>query len=155
MSRIDKLFLISIFRLYPWLKMPVEHNSVRNISFPSSCFCADVRLSSREMDQKIKFDGTIAYRDYKLEFFFRPFEAFRLHAILHDAVEAVQTYSSKGPGYEYKIRPETNSYFPDRATRLLFFPRVKLLLPSIFQLCRFLEQYVLHCTRHWACRYKR
>ena len=100
------------------------------------------------MDQKIKIDGTIACRDYKVEFFFRPFEAFRLHAILHDAVGAVQPYSSKGPGYKYKIRRETNSYLPDRATRLPFFPHVKLLLPSIFQLCRFLKQYVLHCTRH-------
>ena len=48
----DVLFLISIFRLYPGLKMSFEHNSDRKNLFLSACFCWDSRLSLHEMDQK-------------------------------------------------------------------------------------------------------
>ena len=50
MSRMDVLFLISVFRLYPGSKMTFEHNSVRKNLFLSSCFRWDSRLSLREMD---------------------------------------------------------------------------------------------------------
>ena len=48
----DVFFLISVFRLYPGLKMTFEHNSVRKNLFLSACFCWDSRLSLHEMDQK-------------------------------------------------------------------------------------------------------
>ena len=57
----DVLFLISVFRLYPGLKMTFEHNSVRKNLFLSACFCWDSRLSLHEMDQKFKFGGLIGY----------------------------------------------------------------------------------------------
>ena len=53
------LFLISVFRLYPGLKMSFEHNSVRKTLFLSACFSWDYGLSLREMDQKLKFGGLI------------------------------------------------------------------------------------------------
>ena len=48
----DVLFLKSTFRLYPGLKMSIEHNSIRRDLFLSACFCWDSRLTLREMDQK-------------------------------------------------------------------------------------------------------
>ena len=52
-----------IFRLHPGLKLSFEHNSVRKNLFLSASFCWDSRLSLREMDQKIKFGGTLSYGD--------------------------------------------------------------------------------------------
>ena len=65
---------MSIFRLYPGLKLSFEHNSVRKNLFLSACFCWDSRLSLRDMDQKFKFGGTIGYEDSYLEFLFRHFK---------------------------------------------------------------------------------
>ena len=55
----DVLFLISIFRLYPGLKISFEHNSVRKNLFLSACCCWDSRLALHEMDRKFKFGGLI------------------------------------------------------------------------------------------------
>ena len=46
----DVLFLISVFRLYPGLKVTFKRNSVRKNLFLSACFCWDSGLSLREMD---------------------------------------------------------------------------------------------------------
>ena len=81
----DALFVMSIFRLYPGLKISFEHNGVRKDLFQSACFCWDSRFSLREMDQKFKFGGTIGYGDSYLEFLFRRSKVFRLHAILNGA----------------------------------------------------------------------
>ena len=128
----DFLFLMSIFRLYPGFKMSLEHNSVRNNLFLSACFCWESRLSLREMDQKFKFGGTLGYGGSYLEFSFRHFKVFRLHAILHDAAEAVRAHSGKGPGYCYMIGRGLNSCLLGHVTVLLFCLYVKLFLPSIF-----------------------
>ena len=96
-------FLMSILRLYPGLKKSFEHNSVRKNLILSACFCWDSRLSLREMDQNIKFGGTIGYGDSYLEFLFRHFKVFRLHAILYDAAGAKRAHSGNGPGYRYMI----------------------------------------------------
>ena len=77
----DVLFL-SNFRLYPGFKKSFENNSVHKNLILSGCFCWDSRLSLREMDQQFKFCGTIGYGDSYLEFLFRHFKIFRLHAIL-------------------------------------------------------------------------
>ena len=90
---------MSIFRLYPGLKRSFEHNSFRKNLFLSACFCWDSRLSLREMDQNFKFGGFIGYGKPYLEFVFRHFKIFRLHAILHDAAGAVRAYSGEGLGY--------------------------------------------------------
>ena len=67
----DVLRLISVFRLYPGLKMTFEHNSVRKNLFLSACFCSDCRLSLHEMDQKLKFCALIGYGNSHLESVFR------------------------------------------------------------------------------------
>ena len=89
--------------------MSFENNNVRKNLFLSARFCWDSRLSSREMEQKFKFGGTIGYGDSYLELLFRDFKVFRLHAILHDAAGAVPAYSGKGPGYCYMIGRRQNS----------------------------------------------
>ena len=62
---------MSIFRLYPGLKMSFEHNSVRKNLFLSACFCWYSRLSLREMDKKIEFGGLIGYGNSYLDSVFR------------------------------------------------------------------------------------
>ena len=99
----DVLFLMSIFRLYPGLKMSFQHKSVRNNLFLSACVSRDSRLSLREIDQNIKFGGTIGCGDSYLEFSFRHFKVIRLHAILRYAAGAVWAHSGIGPGYCYMI----------------------------------------------------
>ena len=68
--RMEVLFLITFFRLYPGLKMSFENNVVRKNLFLSACFCWYSRLSLLEKDQKLKFGGTIGYGDSYLEFHF-------------------------------------------------------------------------------------
>ena len=116
----DVLFLMSIFRLHPGLKLSFEDNSVRENLFLSACFCWDARLSLREMDEKFKFGGTIGYGNLYLELLFRHFKILRLHAILHDAAGAMQANSGKGPGYCYMIVRRPNSCLLGHVTGLLF-----------------------------------
>ena len=133
----DVLFLMIIFRLYLGIKRLFEHNSVGKNFFLSACFCWDSRFSLREMDQKLKFGGTIGYRDSYLEFSFRHFKVFRLHAKLHDAAGAVLEHSGKGPGYCYMIGRGPNCCLLGHVTGLLFCLYVKLFLPSIFNSVEF------------------
>ena len=105
----DVLSLMSIFRLYPGLKVSFEHNSVRKNLFLGARFFWDSRLFLREMDQKHKFGGIIGYENSYLEILFRQFKIFRLHSILHDAAGAVRAHSGKGPGYCYMIGRGPNS----------------------------------------------
>ena len=128
----DVLFLMSIFRLYPGLKMLFENNSVSKNFFLSACFCWDSWFSLRAMDQKFEFGGTIGYGDSYLEFLFRHFKVFGLHAILHDAAQAMRAHSGKGPGYCYLIRRGPNSCLPGHVTGLLFCLYLKFFLLSIF-----------------------
>ena len=128
----DVLFLMSIFRLYPGLKLSFEHNSVRRNLFLSACFCWNSRLSFREMDRKNNFGRTIGYGSSYLELLFRHSKIFKLHAILHDPTRAVWAHSGKGPGYCYMIGRGSNSCFLGHVTELLFCLYVKIFLPSIF-----------------------
>ena len=105
----NALFLISVFRLYPGLKMSFEHNSVRKNLLLSACFCWDSGISLSEMDQKFKFGGLIGYGNSYLDSVFRNSKVFRLHAKLHDAAGAVRSHSGKGPGYCYMIGRGPNS----------------------------------------------
>ena len=126
------LFLMSILRLYPGLKLSFEDNSVRKNLFLSVCFCWDSRLSLREMDQKFKFGETIGYGNSYLEILFPHFKIFILHAILHDAAGAARAHSGKGPGYCYMIGRGPNSCLLGHVTGLLFCLYVKIFLPSTF-----------------------
>ena len=94
---------MSIFRLSPGLKSYSEHNSARKNFFQSACFYWNSRLRLREMDKKLKFDGTIGFDDSYLEFLFRQFRSLRLHALLLFAAAAVGAHSGKDLGYCYMI----------------------------------------------------
>ena len=74
---------------------------------------------------------TIGYGDSHLEFLFRLFKVFRLHAILHDAAGAVRAHSGKRLDYCYMIGRGPNSCLLGHVTGLLFCLYVKLFLPSI------------------------
>ena len=93
----DVLFLMSIFRLFPGLKLSIEHSRVRE----------NLILSARFNEMLdflyVSFGGTIRYGDFYLEFLFRHFKVFRLHALLHDAAGAVWAHSGKGRDYCYMI----------------------------------------------------
>ena len=128
----DVLFLFSVFRLYPGLKMSFEHNSLRTNLFLSACFCWDSGHSLRKMDQNFKFGGLIGYGNSCLDSIFRYSKVFILHAILHDAAGAVRSHSGKGPGYCYMIGQGLNSSLLGHVTGQLFCLNVKLFLPSIF-----------------------
>ena len=128
----DFLFLMSIFRLNPGLKMSFEHNSCRKNVFLSACFCWDSRLSSREMDQKFIFGGLIGFGNSYLDSVIRYSKFFRLHAILHDAAGAVRTHSGKSSGYCYMIGRGPNSCLLGHVTWLLFCLYVKTFLPCNF-----------------------
>ena len=131
------LFLISVFRLYPVMKMSIEHKSVHKNLFLSACFWWDSRLSLREMDQKFLFGGNIVYEDSYLDSVFRYSKVFRLHAILHDAAGAVRLQTGNGPGCCYMIVRGPNCCLLGHVTGLLFFLYVKIFLPSIFNLFDF------------------
>ena len=103
MSEMDFLCLMSILRLYPGLKMTFEHTTVRINLFLTACFCWDAKLSFCEMDQKTNFSGTIVYGDSYLNFLCHHFEAFRLHATLHDAAGNAQTQEGKDASNRYMI----------------------------------------------------
>ena len=133
----DALSIISVFRLYPGLKMSSEHNSVRKNLFLKACFCWDSSLSSCEIDQKFNFGGLIGYGNYYLDSVFRYSKIFRLHAILHVAAGAVRSHTGKGPGYCYMIGRGRNSCLLSHVTDLLFSVYVKIFLPSIFNSVNF------------------
>ena len=128
----DVLFLFSIFRLYPGFKMSFEHNSVRKNLFLSACFCWHSGLSLRTMDQKFKLSGIIGYGNSSLDSVVRYSKVFRLHALLHDTAGAVRAHSGRKPGYCYMIGRGPNCCLLADMTDLLFFPYVKIFLPSIF-----------------------
>ena len=128
----DVLFLMSIFRLYPVLKVSFEENSVCKNLVLSACFCWISRPSLRVTDQKNKFGGTIGCGNSYLELLFRHFKIFRLHAILHDAAGAVRAHSGKGWGYCYMFGRGPNPCLLSHVTGLIFCLYVKLFLPSIF-----------------------
>ena len=128
----DVFFLISVFRLYPGLKISFQHNSVRKNLFLCACFRWNSRLSLREMDQKLPFGGLIGYGKSYLDSVFRSSKVFRLHAKVHDAAGALRLQTGKGPGYCYKIGRGPNSCLLGHVTGLFFCLHVKIFLPSIF-----------------------
>ena len=144
------LFLMSIFRLYPGLKVSFENNSVPKNLFLSACFCWDSGHFIREVDQKFKFGGLIGYGNSCLDSVFLYSKVFRLHAILHDAAGAVHSHSGKGPGLLLYDRTRTKFMFAWSRDWTTLLPLRKNLSTLDFQLCRLLKQYVFDCTRYRA-----
>ena len=112
--------------------MSIENNRVGKNLFLSACICWDSSFCLREIDQKVKFGGTIGYGNSYLEFLIRHFKVFRLHAILQDAAGAVRAHSGKGPGYCYIIARGPTSCLLGQVTGLLFCLFVKNFLRSFF-----------------------
>ena len=129
----DVPFLMSIFRLYPELKITFEHNSFRKSLFQCACFCWDSGNSLGKTDRKFEFGGLIGYQTFYLDSVYLYSKVFRLHAIVHDAAGAMRTNSGKGPGYCYIIRWGLSSCFLGHVTGLHFFLYLKFFLPSIFK----------------------
>ena len=128
----DVLFPISVFRLYPGLKLSFEHKKVRKNLFLRASFCWDSSLSLCEMDQKFKLGALIGFGNSYLDSVFRYSKVFRLHSILHDAAGAVRSHKGKGPGCCYMIGRGQNSCLLGHVTELFFCLYVKIFLPSIF-----------------------
>ena len=128
---------MSIFRLYPGLKMSFEHNSVRKNLFLCASFCWVFRLSSRDMDQKFLHGGKVGYGDSYFDSVFRYSKVFRLHAILRDAAGAVRLQTDKGPGYCCMIGRGPNCCLLSHVTGLFFCLYVRIFLPSNFNLYDF------------------
>ena len=149
-SRIDVLFLISVFRLYLGFKMSFENNSVRENLLLSACFCWDSGLSSREMNQKKTFGGLISYGNSCLVSIFRYSKVFILHAVLHDAAGAVRSHSGKGTGYCYMIGRGPKFIFAWSHDWTTLLPLRKTLSTLHVQLCQLLKQYVFHENRYEA-----
>ena len=127
----DVLFLISVFRLYPGLKMSFEHNSVRKNPFLSACFCWGSNLCLREVDQKFRFRGLIGYGNSCLDSEFCYSKVFRLHAILNNAARAVRIHSGEGAGCSNMIGQGPNSFLLGHVTGLHVCLYRELFLPSI------------------------
>ena len=89
------------------------------------------------MDQKLKFGGNIGYGNSYLEFLFRHFKVFRLHAILHVAAGAVRAHSGKRSGYCYMTGRGPESFLLGHVTGVLFCLYLKLFLPCIFNSVEF------------------
>ena len=124
---------MSIFWLYPELKMSFEHSNVCKNLFLFSCFCWISRLSLLDMDQKFHFGGTHGYGDSYLENIFRHSKEYRVHALLQDAAGVVRVHSGKSSGYCCIIGRGANSYLLDHFTGVHFCLYVKLFLHSIFK----------------------
>ena len=146
----DVLFLMSIFRLYPGLKLTFGHNSVRKNLFLSACLCWDSRLSLRELDQKFEIGGTIGYGDSYLDSVFRYSKVFRLHAVLHDAAGAVRLQTGTGAGYCYMIGRGPNCCLLGHVTGTIILSLRKNLSTLHFHFNRLLNQYAFDCNRYRA-----
>ena len=127
----DVLLLMIIFCLYPGRKIFLSKIVFRKTFFWVHISVGVSRLSLFEMDKNLKMGGTIGYCDSYLEFAFRRFNVFRLHAKLNDAAEAVRAHSDNGPGYGNIIGRGPNSWLLGHVTGLFFCLYVKLFLPSI------------------------
>ena len=128
----DVLFLISVFRLYPGLKMKFVHNSVRKNLFLSACSVGILDFLYMRWTKNLNLVDSLVMGILIWTLYFVTSKVFRLHAILHDAAGAVQSHSGKGPGYCYMIGRGPNSCLLGHVTGLLFCLYVKLFLPSIF-----------------------
>ena len=126
-------FPVSIFRLYPGLKLSFENNSDCRNSILSASFSWGTRSPLHENDQKYKYGGTIGFGPSCLECIICQSKVFRLHVILHETAGPMRSHSGEGHGYCYMVGRRKNSCLLGHITWLLSCFWVKLLLPSIFK----------------------
>ena len=126
--------------------MSFKDNSVRRNLFLSASSCRHSRLSLREMDEKFKFGGTIGYGDSYLEFLFRHFKVFTLHAIFHDVAGVVRVQKWRRSRLLLLYWARTIIMFARSRDWTTFLPLRKTLFSAFhFQLCRLLKQCLALC----------
>ena len=123
---------MSIFRLYPRLKMSFEHNSDRKTFFQVNVSVGLLDFHYVRQMKKITFGGTISYGDSYLELSVRHFKVFRLQALLHVFVGAEKSHGGEDLGHSHMIGQGPNSCLLGHVTGILFFLYLKLFLLSIF-----------------------
>ena len=94
-----------------------------------------------------EFGGAIGYCDSYLEFSFRHFKVFRVHAMLHDAAGTVRAHSGKGSGYCQMIGRGPISCLFGHVSWLVSCLHVKLFMPSIFN--SFDKKLAGNCLEQW------
>ena len=83
---------------------------------------------------KISFGSLIGYENSVWITCFANSKIFRLHAILHDAVESVKSTTNKGPGYCYVLPRFPSSCFLGHVTELLFCLDFKIFASTFYAL---------------------
>ena len=154
MSRMDVLFLMTIFRLYSGWKLSFEpkQKCTQRLSL-SACFCWDSRFSLREVDQKFKVAETIGYAVWYLEFLFCHFKVFRLDAL--DVMMLLQQSCHIVANNRWLLQHWTRTKFMFAwALDWTTTSSINKTLSALFvQTCLILKQYALHCTWYRARRY--
>ena len=128
-SGLDVVFLMSIFRSYPEIKMSREQQFLQKFLI-SACFQWDARLYVmwvKNLNLAEPLNMGLA-----LGVLFRLLKVLRLLAILKDAAGAERVYSAKGPGYCYMTGRGQSFCLFSHLSGLLLCLYVKLPLPSIF-----------------------
>ena len=98
-----------------------------------------------EMDQNIKFGGTIVYGDSSLEYLFNHLEVYKLHAKLNDALGAKS-------GLLLDDWTRTRFMFAWSRDWTILLASEKTFSTFHFPPWRLLTQYVLHRANFWTCR---
>ena len=150
----DVLFLMSIFRLNPGLKMSFEHISVRKNLFLSACFCQKSRLFYIRCTKNLNLVEPLVMRTRTWSFNF----------VISKCLEYTQYYMmlleqwghivAKVDATITRLCP-TKFMFAWPHDWTTFLPLSKTPSALDFQLCQLLKQYVLHFTRYLAGRQKR
>ena len=132
-----QLFLTKTTFVKKGRSLSIEHilivSDIKNVIWAQKCSQKPIfKWVSRVGFSNLRFVGTIGYGDSCLDFLFRHFKIYRLHAKRHDAAAAVGAHSVQSPSYWYLIGRGPSSNLPGHVTGLLFCLYVKLFLPPIF-----------------------
>ena len=118
-SGMDVLFRLCFLRLSSGPKKSSEHKSVRKNQLLNACRCLNVRLSLREMDQKVQFGGNNGYRESHLEFFCHS-KVFRWQKKFLDPAGAVRSQAGNVLDYCDLLILRPISHLLSHMTGLLF-----------------------------------
>ena len=94
---------MSYLRLYSALKLSLEHKIAREDLLPNVFTVRMIDFPYVRWTKSKKFGGTINCGDSYLELIFCHWKDFKVLAKLLDAAGAMQSQSSKRPGYRYMI----------------------------------------------------
>ena len=98
-------------------------NTPRKNAFLAVCYSLNSEINLRYVNELAEFGGLIGRGNSNLDFFFKCFKVFRLHAIFHDAFGFMKSKYNVGPGYVYAILKKpifANSMFLGLITGLAY-----------------------------------